>query len=1434
MKKILSCMIALTMLFTASIVNVPLYANDSQDMDNADKIICQATLDDHFSDDCVVVVIDKNNSGINKLFEKKKFKGVDLTNIEDLTEIEGDPDTKLYLDQENFKQVLKLSLVKTGKKEVLKAIRKLEKLDFVYSASPNYYYALADAEPLPGLEEGGLEASEPISAQQAGEEIAPAEEESVETELMESAAPIPEDGVQPLASAPNDPLYSSQWGINAIKAPQAWDITTGDAASTPMSQRVMVGVIDSGVADHPDLTDNVYWDMARDFYHDTAGKAAVTDDIGGHGTNVASVIGAKGNNGVGVSGICWNVAIIPMQTLITEGSGKGMLDGNAIKKAFTYAINNNIPILNCSYGKLTTDESEASYMKNYKGLIVCSAGNESTNTDIDPAMPACLPLDNIISVAATKANSVYLADVNDWGYYNGKPQGSNYGTSTVDIAAPGTGIYAAHINGGYNKEFCGTSAAAPFVSGVAALILSKRPGLTGTHLKYLLTAYASGMGELSGKVANGAFLNAYAAVNGAMNDTVKVTFNANGGDCEESYRYYVKGRKYWDLPTTTRTRCTFNGWYQNNTKITETSTVPNSNVTLNANWKVRVFYYYDEDTLEAIEECTFGQSGTLKLSKTLAKTGHKFNGWQYNGTTYKPGETITIRQNMTLYADWEELYSIITYAPRYFSPGWTQRVNFTDAVKNGGQYQIPCSLLQSPGVGFYVFNGWRIKNGDGTVFTPGSTGNLPAFRSYLLEDVAYRRAKGDVSFDANGGKNPPASEMFYYDDLTITIPKAEPTRQGYTFLGWSESAAGEVSLAPGSRYMSPMSTTLYAKWVSDAFVIRFDTGTDASDEVQAYNPPLSVTYATSGQSAGITLPDEEMVRAGYTFKGWSFTYNGKTTIYSKGQNFKLPTALLADFSKDGGNVVKLTAVWERYPEEQLMAFVDLTKYGGRTNAVYLRNVTRGGTYGEAYNPDDAAKTAAFPTPAARTGYYFDGWADADGNVVTAQTPVGKEGFHLVYARWVKAASYNDVSSSDPLLQHISKCYAYGYMTGTSANQFSPNDTVTRGIAAVVLHRFEGSPVCGNNAFYDVDTTTAAGASNKTSEAITWLYENGIASGLGTNYFGQAEQITREQMMVLLYRYVKYRGGYSSGDINTKCLDVYTDKNQISASALEAVQWAVSQKIISGTSSTVLSPNGTVTRAQLAAFIMRTRQLLVEKGKIVEINTNGASVNHAADQVGLLNKTLADNSWEQISAASQAGVADLLWHVGDEKKVKLSTGESLTLQIYGFNHDNLTAGGKAGITFGLKEIMQNARAMAGSDTNQGGFTESSMYRWLNEDVYKSLPADLRTSIKAADKKTSVGGGSTNIRTDSMKIFLFSEVECFGTTYHSAEGEGQKYAIFTDDESRIKVLEGPQILEWWERSPRLSDTSSFCLVHATGHAGYVAAGWPYAGVNFGFCV
>ena len=221
-------------------------------------------------------------------------------------------------------------------------------------------------------------------------------------------------------------------------------------------------------------------------------------------------------------------------------------------------------------------------------------------------------------------------------------------------------------------------------------------------------------------------------------------------------------------------------------------------------------------------------------------------------------------------------------------------------------------------------------------------------------------------------------------------------------------------------------------------------------------------------------------------------------------------------------------------------------------------------------------------------------------------------------------------------------------------------------------------------------------------------------------------------------------------------------------------------------------------------------------------------------VQMLSPTLANNTWAQIAAASEAGVAASTWSIGDTKNITVG-GETLTVEIVGFNHDDLASGGKAGITFGLKNLMANTRQMNSSNTNAGGFTGSDMYDWLQGTLLNSLPSDLRAVLKSVNKKTSAGSQSSTINTNAMKIFLFSEIEIFGSVTYSKSGEGSQYSRFATASSRVKYLSNGSgsANTWWERSPRGGTSSSFCSVSYSGKASNVSAS-NSLGVCFGFCV
>lgn len=222
----------------------------------------------------------------------------------------------------------------------------------------------------------------------------------------------------------------------------------------------------------------------------------------------------------------------------------------------------------------------------------------------------------------------------------------------------------------------------------------------------------------------------------------------------------------------------------------------------------------------------------------------------------------------------------------------------------------------------------------------------------------------------------------------------------------------------------------------------------------------------------------------------------------------------------------------------------------------------------------------------------------------------------------------------------------------------------------------------------------------------------------------------------------------------------------------------------------------------------------------------------------LNVSLSSLSWAEIDEYAQMGVANQIFSVGDTKDVSVN-GESLTFEIVGFNHDDLADGsGKAGITFGMKNLMANKRSMNSSDTNSGSYAGSVMNTYVGTTFYNGMPDEVRNVIKSVKKVTGNGGSSNSwsgTRTDNFKTWLFSEEEVFGTKKYSVGNEGSKYARFTSNSSRTKKLSnGSGSADyWWLRSPYLGNDGYFCGVNSGGSANNNLAS-SSRGVCVGFCV
>lgn len=222
-------------------------------------------------------------------------------------------------------------------------------------------------------------------------------------------------------------------------------------------------------------------------------------------------------------------------------------------------------------------------------------------------------------------------------------------------------------------------------------------------------------------------------------------------------------------------------------------------------------------------------------------------------------------------------------------------------------------------------------------------------------------------------------------------------------------------------------------------------------------------------------------------------------------------------------------------------------------------------------------------------------------------------------------------------------------------------------------------------------------------------------------------------------------------------------------------------------------------------------------------------------------TFATAAWGDISRIAAAGDAQKYFNVGDEKTVELSTGEVITLVILVFDHDDLTSGGKAPITIGMKNLLATRYRMNSSSTNAGGWDESEMRTTTMQTLLGQLPSDLQAVIKSVDKKATSGSASTAITTSSDKLFLFSEVEIDGTTSSGYASEGEQYEYWKTvkdgktSADRIKYLSngGGSANIWWLRSPYVSSSTVFRCINSTGNVSYILANGAY-GVSFGFCV
>ena len=498
-----------------------------------------------------------------------------------------------------------------------------------------------------------------------------------------------------------------------------------------------------------------------------------------------------------------------------------------------------------------------------------------------------------------------------------------------------------------------------------------------------------------------------------------------------------------------------------------------------------------------------------------------------------------------------------------------------------------------------------------------------------------------ITFNASGGSGSMDSVTVNAGTIYILPACGFTAPADQEFKAWE---IGGTEYKVGDSYTVLVDTEIKALWENSVITPTTYTVTVSNDG----NGTASASHAKAAAGTEITLTATPQI--GYHFKGWQVESpaglvitNNKFTMPDGNVDVKAifekdappaPTEFIVTFDGNGGTPSvgsmtttdrKLTSLPSASRSGSYSFYGWYTEKSGGTkittdtvfhaNATVYAHWTYTGGGGGDYNPPVTYYTLRFETgggsdiPSVQgtyntyidltkyvptwRGHAFIGWY-SERSLTNKVSGVCLTKDMTVYAGWrmdenpgTGVNPFTDISEKDWFYGDVMFVYENGLMLGTSKTLFSPHGTAMRGMMATILWRMEGSPVPkGKNSFTDVE------AGKWYADAITWTTENGIFAGYGKDKFGPDDPITREQLAAIFYRYADYKGY----DLTVKGdLDKFKDADKITDYAKTAMQWAVGSGLVKGKSGNLLDPQGTATRAEIAAMLHR----FIEKYELVQ-------------------------------------------------------------------------------------------------------------------------------------------------------------------------------------------------------------------------------------------